>query len=205
MKSKLSEELYNDLLQKILFNQLKPGEMIGEEQLVQQYHVSRTPVRQALQQLERFGLVEIRDGVGTFVTYISPKQMKDAYQIRCMAEILAAETAIDRISEKKLDELEAQFNGFRAKLVKGGYGVSFEEMISADWELHDLILNNSDNRLLPKTIEAITLILRRYQFMYVTQYLRATEEHLQIISALREKDFEKLSAILKEHLRLRPM
>ena len=178
--------------------------MICENELCEKYHVSRTPVRQALQQLEKLGLVEIRDGVGTFVTYITPQQMKDAYQIRCAAEKIAITSAMNNITDEELNPMEERFKKFKTQLAKGGgYGASFEEMIKADWALHDMIINKSDNSLLNESIEKVTLILRRYQMAYVTLYERATEDHLEIIRCLREKDLNGAYQILESHLQYR--
>ena len=78
-------------------------------------------------------------------------------------------------------------------------------MIYADWRLHDLILNRSENRLLVPAVEGATLLLRRYRYAYISDYERATEEHLAIIDGIRRKDEVGVTSILKEHLRLRPM
>lgn len=205
MRSKLSDEVYNDLKEKILRNQLRPGDMICETELVERYHMSRTPVRQALQQLSAMGLVEIRDGVGSFVSVIARDEMESAYQIRLAIEKIAIQTSIDRIGKAELDELEEKFLRFAKQLARGGYGVSFEEMIRADWALHDLIVSRSENRLLQPTAEKITLLLRRYQFAYVSGYSRATQEHLEIVRGIRNRDIDGVIAVLEEHLRMRPL
>lgn len=202
---KLSDEIFETLRNKILLNQLHAGEMISEMELVNQFHVSRTPVRQALQQLSALGLVEIRDGVGTFVTMIAQDDMRDAYQIRLAAERVAIRTSISKIPMETLDELEKKFQHFKQLLEKGGYGVSFEEITYTDWQLHDCILQYSDNRLLVPTVEKVTLLLRRYQFAYISGYLRATKEHLDIIQHIRMQDVEGVCKILDEHLQVRPL
>lgn len=204
-REKLSDEIFETLRKRILLNQLHAGDMISEAELVNLFHVSRTPVRQALQQLSALGLVEIRDGVGTFVTMIAQEDMRDAYQIRLAVEKLAIRTSIGKIPADTLDELERKFQRFQQLLEKGGYGVSFEEIAYTDWALHDSILRYSDNRLLIPTVEKITLLLRRYQFAYISGYLRATQEHLDIIRAIREQDTEGVCRILDEHLQVRPL
>lgn len=204
MKSTLSGTIYNQIEKEILFNRIHPGDMICENDLCEKYHVSRTPVRQALQHLEKLGLVEIRDGVGTFVTHITQKQMKDAYQIRCAAEKIAISTSMFNMREAEVSNLEAKFLNFKTQLAKGGgYGASFEEMVLTDWQLHDLIINRSENKLLPDSLEKVTLILRRYQMAYVSLYERATEDHLEIVRCIREKDLPSAEKILESHLQYR--
>lgn len=204
MKQKLCDVIFGKLSEEILYNHLRPGDRISELELCEKFNVSRTPVRQALQQLEKLGLVEIRDGVGTYVTLISEQDVCNAYQIRCMAEKLAAKKAIHSITDEELYEQKNTFLRIQSQLKKGGYGFSFEDMIAADWKLHDLIINNSGNPMLAKTIEPITLLLRRCQFLYISQYERATEDHLIIIECLINRDQAGLDSILEKHLQFRP-
>lgn len=206
MKQSLSQSVFELLKKEIVFNRLHPGDRLGETELCEQYSLSRTPVRQALQRLEALGLVDVRDGVGTFVTVISEESVRDAYEIRCMAEKLAAVRAIEVIPASELDSLEQLFLQIQAQLEKGGYGgLSFEEMILADWRLHDLIMANSGNSLLEKSVESVTLLLRRCQFVNISQYERATRDHLEIISCLKSHDYLALCSVLDRHLKYRPM
>lgn len=204
MKKILAENIYECLKNMILNNSIRPGEMISEAYIEDKFHVSRTPARQALQKLEEKGLVEIQDGVGTFTTFITQKQMKDAYQIRCAAEKIAIRTAINHITENEIAGLESKFLRFQNQLAKGkGYGAPFEEIVKTDWALHDLIINQADNKLLADSVEKVTLILRRYQMAYVSLYERATEDHLEIIRCIREKDTAGAEEILERHLQYR--
>ena len=206
MKEVLSGALFQKIKNEILLNRLHPGDRISELALCEEYHLSRPPVRQTLQQLQALGLVEIRDGVGTFVTHIRPEQMRDAYEIRCAAEKIAIATAMWNITPQELGAFEEKFRRFEAQLAKGGgYGASFEEMVQADWELHDLILARSENRLLEEALQKVTLILRRYQMAYVTLYERATADHLEILRCIREKDLPGANKILEEHLQFRTL
>lgn len=204
-KDRLSETVFGALKDDILLNRLRPGDCISEKALVSKFNVSRTPVRQALQRLEALNLVRVKDGVGTFVTMIDQNDMADAYQIRQAIEKVAIQTSIYHITAKELDELEDTFLRFQRQLVNGGYGAKFEEITYADWKLHDLIVNRSDNKLLGPTVERITLLLRRYQMTYISGYARATSEHLEIISGIREQDVGQVQQVLTQHLNFRPI
>ena len=70
---------FNTLRQAILKGELAPGERLMEIQLAEKLGVSRTPIREALKMLMRDDLVEIRDGVGTFVKSATQKDIEDAY------------------------------------------------------------------------------------------------------------------------------
>ena len=205
MKQGLFFGIYLKLRDEIVRNLLKPGDKLGEEQLCERFHVSRSPIRQALQALHQVGLVEIRDGVGTFVTTIDENDVRNAYEIRCLFEKYAARNSINQITDEEIRKQEQTFLKIRDRLEKGGYGSSFEDMIRADWELHDLIMKYSGNPMLEETAEKVTLLLRRCQFMYITQYNRATKDHLDIVRSLKERDYEGLCSVLDRHLKYRPL
>lgn len=200
-KKSLSENVYEDLKARILYNHLKPGDMISEIELSEQYHVSRTPIRQAMQKLSDRGLVQIKDGVGTYVTFITQQDVIHAYEARNAVERIAAKTAMYRIAAHELDELERQFLLLRTQLSTGGYGASLDKVVGADWALHDLIVERSNNPLLGQMLEQINLIMRRYQYGHVSTFERAQEEHLTIVRMLREKDTDGLDKALDQHIR----
>ncbi len=199
-KSKIVFEVLRD---RILVNSLRPGDVLGEVALTEEFGVSRTPVREALQKLERLGLVEIRDGAGTFVTDVDQKNMRSAYEIRCALEKLALETCLDHIEEQELDRLEELFAGFLSQLEGGGRHVSFETMAFAEWELHDLIVERSENTLIAEAVESLTAVMRRYQVRYISGYLRAAREHLALIACMRARDVKGAQRIIDEHLQAR--
>ena len=204
-RKSLSQSIYDELKQKILLNHLRPGDMISETALVEQYYVSRTPIRQALQKLEDRGLVRIQDGVGTFVTYMTHQDVANAYEIRNVVERIAARTAVNHITSQELDVLEEQFRMVKRQLSRGGYGASLDKIANTDWALHDLIVEKSDNQFLPDITEKINLVMRRFQYTYVSTFERATDEHLEIIRLIRCKDMQMLDQMLDRHIRFHPI
>ena len=204
-KKSLSESIYEDLKRKILLNQLQPGDMISESALVEQYYISRTPIRQALKKLEDRGLVTIRDGVGTFVTFVTRKDVQNAYEIRNAVEKIAIQTSIHTITDEELDKLETQFMTLKKQFARGGYGASLDKIAKADWELHDLIVDRSENTFLPSVTEQVNLVLRRYQYTNVSTFERAIDEHLEILTCIRERDLEKVLQSLDNHIQFKPI
>lgn len=201
-KSK-SAIVFETLRDRILVNKLQPGDMLGEVALSKEFGVSRTPVRQALQRLAALGLVEIRDGAGTFVTPVDRQTQRYAYQIRISLEKLALETCMEHITEEELDAFRDRFFGFLTELEKGGDDLTFDEMAFTEWEMHDLIVDRCDNPLIGPAVESLTAIMRRYQITYISGYLRAAREHLALIERIRNKDVTGAQAIMDEHLRVR--
>ena len=204
-KNSLSETIYDELKQKILLNQLRPGDALSESNLVSQYYISRTPVRQALKKLEDRGLVVIKDGVGTFVTFVSLDAVQDAYEVRNALEKIAIRTSIHKITERELSDLEAEFLALKKRFSQGGYGASLDRVVTSDWALHDLIVKKSENTFLPVITERIDLVLRRYQYANVSSFERAIDEHLEIIHYIKERNLEKVLQVLDSHIQFKPI
>src|SRR5674476_1678287 len=101
----LAENLYTQIQMDIIKGVLPAGKKLTEQSLCEQYKVSRTPVREALRQLEIEGLVENIPNRGSFVVGFTSQDIKDIYELRKTYEIQAVKWAIDRINEDELDEL----------------------------------------------------------------------------------------------------
>ena len=97
-----------DLLEEaILEGDLKPGERLRAEALAQRFGTSRTPIREALLQLEAQGLVEVEPNRGAVVRSFDRDDLLDLYQLRALLEPRAAALATPRISEQDIEALHA--------------------------------------------------------------------------------------------------
>ena len=99
----LSESLLGKLQRDILTGEFKPGKKLTEQELCSRYMVSRTPVREALKQLETDGLVENILNRGAFVVGMSDQDYEDMFELRKIYEIQAVKWAIERISEEEME------------------------------------------------------------------------------------------------------
>ena len=201
-KTSRAEFAYDTLKRRILDNQLPPGAMLSEVALAQKLNMSRPPIREALKMLMRDDLVEIRDGVGTFVKSATQKDIEDAYAVRQALEVLAARTAIGAFSSEDLDALEARFRSLQVRLEQGET-VRVEEFADADWALHDQILQKSGNRYAQKATNDLRAVLRRYQYLSVRLLSRVEEsltEHLAILDCIRRRDLARLTELLENHI-----
>ena len=104
----LGGQIFNRIRNDILSGNYAPGEELKEATLGKQLGVSRTPVREALRQLDLEGLVEIAPNRGAKVIGISRKDVEDIYHMRARLEGLAARKAAENIKEEELAELEEE-------------------------------------------------------------------------------------------------
>lgn len=201
-KKRLLEIAYDTIKDAIIHNEIKPGTMLSEKQLCESLKMSRTPVREALRMLETEDLIEVRDGVGTFVKERSQKDIEDAYELRMHMEVLAIQTAIYEFTEEELGKLEQCFREMDLRY-RSGATLSIEEYGEADWNLHDMIVRKSKNRYVKIVMDVIRTPLKRYQSLSVkviSNIENSMQEHLEIIEAIRKQDLPQAQAILERHI-----
>ena len=93
----LSSKVYHSIRNAILSGKYMPGDELKEKNIGDELGVSRTPVREALRQLELEGLISIIPNKGAFVEGVSLDDVRDIYEIRALLEGLCAKWAVDNI------------------------------------------------------------------------------------------------------------
>ena len=104
--SSLSARVFHAIREDILNGKYQANEELKEKSIGEELGVSRTPVREALRQLELEGLVHIIPNKGAFVEGITLKDVKDIYEIRALLEGLCARWAAENITQEQIEELE---------------------------------------------------------------------------------------------------
>ena len=102
----LGGKVFQQLKNSILAGEFENGAELREIALAKKLGVSRTPVREALRQLEQEGLVEIYPNRGAYVKGITYKDVEDIFRIRARLEVLCAEMAVSSITHEQLDKLD---------------------------------------------------------------------------------------------------
>src|SRR3712207_4131206 len=119
MKRSLSEDVADRLRDAIFRGSYKPGEPLREEQLAAMLDVSRGPVREALVQLEREGLVIVRRHRGATVARLSRADLEEVYSLRLALERLAMQRAVHNATERDFATLEVVLADFDVALGRG--------------------------------------------------------------------------------------
>ncbi|MEI9893307.1 MAG: GntR family transcriptional regulator [Chthoniobacter sp.] len=89
----------------------KAGDRLREENLAALFHVSRTPIREALQELAAVGLVELRPNCGALVASFGPREIEEIYEIRALLEAEATRLACAGIPIEALRHLQRELAG----------------------------------------------------------------------------------------------
>lgn len=201
-KNALKNVAYEHLLNAIMSYELKPGQVIVEQEVSDQLGISRTPIREAFKQLESEGLVHHFPSRGTFVTNLTVQDVEEIFQLREMFELTALKSAIHRITEEELRYIEGRLRYLDDK--KSEEPSTKEEFYGSDRELHELIMKYSGNSRMVKfhrTLEAQLERLRRISSMTPMRLSKSRQEHLDILNALSDRDLDAATDALRLHLR----
>src|SRR6266498_4427417 len=104
----LREQVYEQIKHDIITCKLSPGEPLSENQFLDQFKVSKTPIREALTSLVQDGLVEYTPNRGFMVTNVSVADIQEIFEARIFFETELFRLAIQNISDAEIDQLEKQ-------------------------------------------------------------------------------------------------
>ncbi|MBU3916759.1 GntR family transcriptional regulator [bacterium] len=191
-------EIFEDLKEKIIWLDIKPGTTLNLVELAEQYQVSRNPVTIALTRLETEDWV-IRNGSHFVVSPLTLERMREITEIRMVMETQASIWAMHRISREALEKLSA----LGRKISKLSNDINKKEIIKLDVEFHRLIFWGSQNNQL-------AVMLDRLQNHYLRFWLSSPsiikpnvffKEILDIIKAIETKDEIQLKAACTSHIK----
>jgi DNA-binding GntR family transcriptional regulator len=181
-----------------------PNQRLVEAELAERLGVSRTPVREAIAELTRLGLVRTVRNRGAFIVPRDQRELQELSVIRSVLEGLAGRLATGRIAVEEIDALE-RFNLEMRGAVEAG---DVERFIELNSRFHRLLYRNCENNNL---IEMIGNLLERTRAMRVRLWRsrelahRSVGEHEEIIAALRRRDTAGVENLLRRHIKGPPV
>ena len=198
----LSEQAYRAIKDDIVSGVHATGERLSLDRLAEEYQVSKTPIRDALNALQHEGLVEVVPRVGYFVSQMSLEDIQDIFDLRVIIEGAAAELAAQHITEKELRDLQSVHGNYTPGDVD-----SYRQYLQQCREFHCKVADATRNRRLADVVERVLDQLQRLISLRLDlrpSSARMVEEHRQLIAALRERDgglARKLTVASIEHAR----
>ena len=193
----LGDEVYALLGEAILDGRLSAGERLRDQELAERLGVSRTPVREALQRLERTGLVEVAPNRYTRVSAPSAKVQADTHEFFVYLMGNAVRVALRRCSDEELvrtlDHADAIIAASRVDDHPG--------IMAATSRFFDHIIDDTDNVAFIKVMHEAELAIRRNLagwHPFVECPIRRTEGYVQFRDAVAERDGTRAEAILRD-------
>ena len=180
---------------------IEMGAPLPENQLAREIGVSRTPIREALRSLEQDGYVKIIPQKGAFVSEISLEDLKEIYDIRKLLEPFAALSAVNRIPEEEIDEMERGWKALKKAALAGE--VDLTRVSEMDLLLHLTITKYAANKRIGAIISTYHAQIKRFQKLSAQSLSNIHEtigQHIEILEKLRDRDARGLSSLLYEHI-----
>ncbi|MFZ5634280.1 MAG: GntR family transcriptional regulator [Bacillota bacterium] len=198
MLTRLRQQTYETIRELIITARLKPRERLSDLFLAEELGVSRTPVREALNQLVAEGLV-VMDKKGTFVADLDMGHMVDAYQMRAVLEGFAARLATSRMEPGDILEMK-KFLQVQSDSAKGG---SVLDLTRAGTDFHLVLLNKCGNSMIIQTVRRLMDQCER--FRAVTHYSAVMRdfliaEHEEIVKVVEQGDPAGVEEVVRSHL-----
>jgi DNA-binding GntR family transcriptional regulator len=195
----LKDRAYVAIKKAILSVKLKPGTPLVETQLAEELGISKTPVRAALEELEREGFVTRILFKGTYVTEVTIKDLTEIFQLRAVLEGLAARVATPLFSPHELDQIEQNLTAAEAALVEGNLHLCSE----LGKRLHDAIIDKADSQRLTLIIRNLDDHVQRFRAIsdQISGRLnKSVKEHRRVLEALRRRDPNTAAQAMHDHL-----
>jgi DNA-binding GntR family transcriptional regulator len=197
-----TEDIVQSVSDAILSHRLLPGTQLREVSLGRLYGVSRTVVRQALQQLAKDGLVDLASGKIAAVAQPTPKEAREVFDLRMAIEKHALRTLIQRATHKDLAKLRAHLKMERAAL-SAKDTVALRKLGAG---FHVLLARLAGNDLLADLLEQLTariaLILVVYQHDYDLHVECLQDEHQRFIELIDSKSVGEAMTLMESHLKI---
>ncbi len=191
----LKGEVYKIIKEGIINRKFLPGTQMKESDLVRKLGVSRTPIREALNQLSKEGIIEIFPRKGAFVKNCTKEEVIEILILREVLEGVAARLATLQMSDGLIEKLETLFKDFQ----KGSI-----DYAQADEQFHSEIIQASGSTRLVGLVNNLTdslqmLDMRAVSFRSPERIKESLAEHLKIIDAFRARDAVMAENLTREH------
>jgi DNA-binding GntR family transcriptional regulator len=157
------EKAYYKIRDAITYGELKPGERLVEERICKDFDIGRTPLREAIRQLQAEGYLNITPNKGSIVSKLSIKEVEEIHNLVAFLEGYATETATKYIGRKEKEELRLIMNEAR----KAGLRNDYRKWLEKNALFHDYFVKMSGNIHLLNIVKGLRNRIYRYRLISV--------------------------------------
>ena len=196
----LGSKIFILLRDRILNESYKCGDKLNELTLAKELKISRTPIREALKQLELEGLVESLPNKGVYVKGFSPRDIDDMFEIRLSLEGLAVSFAIDRMDEVHLAKIKEVFELLEFYTTKG----DFDKVNDFNILFHESIYQATQSTYFEQILKDIhyyVSVTSRHSIARPERLESSLVEHRAILEAIIDGDKDEATERIQRHIR----
>jgi len=198
----LADQVHAHLRRAIILGELQPGLRLAQVDIATQMGTSQAPVREALQRLERDGLIERNPRSGHFVTGLSADEMHELFCIRSSVECLAIRRTVKNITPAQCDQLDQLIEQMRQAAGQDDMML----LVENDLAFHRQICEWSGNKTLLKVWIPLYAQIQRFVVQTHRQYFEDLVEiantHNPVVEVLRKDDPDEAARVIDEHIML---
>ncbi|WP_147539325.1 GntR family transcriptional regulator [Anaerotruncus rubiinfantis] len=191
------DEAYHYLKEMILSGEMPPETQIREMEISAKLNMSRTPIREAMRELETEGLIVSYPARGSFVLSLTPYDVEEIYALRVLHETWALEKGFERYQEEELERVQKAFD---LAFQKKDWVANHE----SDRMLHGLIIEKAGSRRLAAFVKMLNTQIDQIRYASSIGSMQRLEisyqEHTEIISRIRSRDLGRAKEALQNHL-----
>jgi DNA-binding GntR family transcriptional regulator len=195
----LKNQAYEGIKERIINLTLRPNEQLVEQRLAEQLGISKSPIREAIQRLEREGLIYSLPFRGGFAAAVSEQDIREIFQLREALERFCIKNACLIFSGDDLKKIRKIISRSDKALQQG----DIKEAYLIDIQLHDFLINSSNNGKLIQTYANLRDHLTRYwniASLISGRVAKSHQEHLLILEAIAQRDESQAEKRISEHL-----
>lgn len=194
-------DIVRRMLLAIFSGKARAGERLREVELAEQFGVSRTPVREALQEMASIGLVELKPNCGAVVAAFGLREIEEIYEVRALLEAEATRLACPHLRASEVMQLLTESHALVAATRRGREWT--EQAWSVDRRLHALLADHCNNRRLAREVGHYTgfvQIIRETMGNRDRVQDTAIGEHLAILKALQQGKANAAADAMRQHV-----
>jgi len=195
----LADRAYEELRDRLVTLQIKPGEPIDEDRLGSELQMGRTPIREAIKRLSLENLVTVFPRRGTFAAEINIKDLAQITEVRAVLEGRAAFLAAERLTGAARDELE----GLIAELDASRGGDDLTALMQLDTRVHRFIYRACDNPFLEETLYRYFNLSLRIWYLVIDRLphlFQRVHEHEAMLRAIADRKPKLAQQIASAHV-----
>jgi DNA-binding GntR family transcriptional regulator len=200
VRESLADQVYNKLRAEIILSNLSPNTHLAQAEIAKQMGTSQAPVREALRQLERDGLVEYRPRSGVFVAELSGDKLFELFAIRSLVETFAIRRAVVHFDRQKCDTMNELIDQmYRAAdlddlVLLVDYDLAFHRCI-CEWSEHLALLN-----LWNPLYAQIQRHLIQTQRLHFPDLHDIAKTHHVIVETMCQGDADEAARVVEAHV-----
>jgi DNA-binding GntR family transcriptional regulator len=192
--------VYENLKGRIIKNLINPGEPLNEGVLSKELKISKTPIREALQQLEKEGFIESIPLKGSFVSRISIQDIREIFEMREILECEVVRRAAMKSDPDKVEGIKKKFE------TESNEDKNTKDHFKAGDRIHTFIFESFGNKRLLEYYKRLQEHIIRMRLNFFSQLHQerseqSFKEHLEIMDALIAQDPQRAEKAMRDHLR----